>query len=178
MYNREHVTMYLLSPELVVGFRVQVHPPVTRVVQIVSFFHRDITLFPSSEWTSRQGGTGNDTGSGTFEAQYETKDTCFGCKSRGNGWLGSLYDAPRFLVDFSFSRHASRREFLVSSTFRRDRSGEYISEFFNEKYCTERDSRRCNNSRSLRRRGGKKVSLTNDRWPLPSLFKVTSFFRL
>ena len=33
----------------------------------------------------------NDTGSGTFEAQCETKDTCFGCKSCGGGSFGSFH---------------------------------------------------------------------------------------
>lgn len=106
MYNREHVTMYLLSPELVVGFRV---------VQVLSRLQKLYKLFPFflsrynnvySRCPSGQAGrgTGNDTGSGTFEAQYETKDTCFGCKSRGNGWLGSLYDAPTFFLSISHSR--------------------------------------------------------------------------
>lgn len=121
MYNREHVTMYLLSPELVVGCPCCPDKPrLQELYKLFPFFpSRCNNVIPVVRVGRAGRGTGNDTGSGTFEAQYETKDTCFGCKSRGNGWLGSLYDVPTFSCRFLVPEtHSSRRRQSIVSSIR------------------------------------------------------------
>lgn len=90
MYIREHVTMYL--PIGHACCRLPCRMPFLQIVQSVSF---------SIKWRHRiaeveRGESELDTGSATFEAQCETKDTCFGCKS-----TRIRLDRARFMATFS-----------------------------------------------------------------------------
>lgn len=85
MYNREHVTTYLLSFGPVVGFRMEYSINLHKV-----FLGQSKRASLCGDGRRSVKGTGNDTGSGMFEAQCEIKGTYFGCVTCGNGSLGSF----------------------------------------------------------------------------------------
>lgn len=94
MYIREHVTMYLPKGHACCRFPCRVVAPFYKLYKVFPF--------PSSGGAaasrkSENGGESElDTGSAAFEAQCETKDTCFGCKS-----TRIRLDRPRFMATFS-----------------------------------------------------------------------------
>lgn len=127
MYNREHVTMYLLSPELVVGFPCcpGTYPEVTRVVQIVSFLSIEIQQ-RCSRCPGGRAPTGEpETTRARARSKLNTKlkTHVLGVNHAGTAGSVRFMTLQRFLVDFSFSRHILLGE---SSSFRRSIGQTYI----------------------------------------------------
>lgn len=85
-----------LSAIPVVGFRVEC--PFYKLYKVFPFPSSGATASPEVE----RGESELDTGSATFEAQCETKDTCFGCKS-----TRIRLDRARFMATFSRIRRNS-----------------------------------------------------------------------